>query len=376
MSGVIHRWLTGTALALAAWSASPADGLAQPATEPKTVQKGTAEYDPKINPEVIDRFLDQGVAAPVVPGQPLSLPPSGWPHVDFPHPDPLIDRPYSAQPGWYANLDVHGVFNVHLRNQLSVPVLNTVTGNLNTVRFAGNGLDATASPRFEVGYRLEDGRGSFQLGYRFLATRGSDSFVTGPEDAFQGAASQTGGLDYNIVDFDYVSREYALDPNWDMQWSFGGRFATLFFDSHVHFLNPLSDPGSILAQSEGNSLRTYGAHGVLDLSRKLPFPGWSAFGRIEATGSFGRLVQTGREQVAGNPGVGPLVDTTRIHATIGQPTAAWVLGLSYTIPSWNYSRFLLGYEYEVWWEIGRVAGNNSEAQLDTHGLFVRAEINF
>jgi hypothetical protein len=65
------------------------------------------------------------------------------------------------------------------------------------VSFAGNRLDPTASPRFEIGYRLPDNWGSIQLGYRFLATSGTDQLTTGPQDNVQAPANQVGRLDFN-----------------------------------------------------------------------------------------------------------------------------------------------------------------------------------
>jgi hypothetical protein len=304
------------------------------------------------------------------------LPPATWPAVEFPKSDPLLDRRYAAQPGWYADVNLN-VLTVHFRNQFAIPVPNNVTQTTDIVAFSGNKLDTAFSPRFELGYRFADGFGSVQLGYRFLTTQGKDFLTTGPEDVVQGDASQMGRLNYNIVDLDYVSREFYLDPNWELRWGVGMQVATLYYDSRLQFLNPASDPGTILGQQESNYLWCLGAHGILDLSRKLPIQGLAAFTRIEMSGNGGRLVQTGRELVVGNLGDAPQqLFENRLHRSIGNPMASWTLGLSYTVPHWNYSRFMLGYQYETWWDIGRVISNNSFGQLDTYGLFLRAEFNF
>ena len=79
------------------------------------------------------------------------LPPPAWPTYTFPQRDPLLDRPNAAQPGWYFNLEPNFVL-VHLRNQLAAPVTNTLTGNTDFIKFPGNPISPTVSPRFEIGY--------------------------------------------------------------------------------------------------------------------------------------------------------------------------------------------------------------------------------
>jgi hypothetical protein len=343
----------------------------QPATDGKPTSTST-NPQPDLTGSLGAEFVDTNPTPPV----PYVLPPAGWPHVDFAHPDPLIDRPYSAQPGWYTDLDVNGFFSVQLTNHLNIPVNNTITGNIDNVNFAGNKLDPTVSPRLTVGYALEDGHGGFQVSARFLNTRGSDTLVTGDNDAVQAPGYQSGRLEFYMFDFDYVSHEYALDPNWDMRWTAGLRFASLFFDSGVNFISPGTAPGSILAQYESNSLQNYGVHGILDLSRKLPVRGLSAFFRGEAMGSYARNTQTSRETVAGNPGDVAQVFQTRFTADVGEPMVGASVGLSYTIPEWNYSRVMLGYVYEQWFYVARDINLNSTAFLQMQGVYLRAEINF
>jgi hypothetical protein len=367
-------WLVGAAVAaLAAAGGAPAQ-----VQDPVPAGSGGFVAPEDIRTPPAANAAPGALAAPtLVQPPPYVLPSPDLPPPVFPRPDLLVDRPYAPMPGWYANADLDVWFNVHLRNQVQVPVVNGVTGATDLVRFPGDKLDPAVAPRFEAGYRFEEGCGALQLGYRFLATRGSDQLVTGPEAVVQAPADEHGRLDYNILDFDYVSREYSLDACcWEMRWAVGMQFTTLYWDSRVRFVTPSPMPGDVLAQAETNSFWALGAHGVLDLSRKLPVPGLSAFFRMEATGSFGRQIQSGYEAVAGAAGGPDSLFLNRIHHTIGNPMASWILGLSYTVPGWNNSRFLLGYGYETWWEIGRVAENSSGAQLDTHGLFLRAEINF
>lgn len=48
-----------------------------------------------------------------------------------------------------------------------------------------------------------------------------------------GPAILNSRLDFNIVDFDYNSREFALWPCCEMKWTLGIRVLSLFFDSQV-----------------------------------------------------------------------------------------------------------------------------------------------
>jgi hypothetical protein len=282
--------------------------------------------------------------------------------------DPLLDRPEAPLPGPYFNTEA-SVVGVHLRNQLTNTVVINPT-RTDTVRFPGNQLSTTVTPRFELGYRFPDGWGGIQLGYRFLATQGSDTLTTG-----NGDAAQHGRFVANLVDLDYVSREFSLGPDWEMRWAIGVRAGFLYFDSRLHFLSPATDPGTVLAQAETNMLRFYGAHGLLELDRRLAVPGLALFGRMEAVGAWGRIKQTFTEDLVPAPdGSVPPFGLARHDTSVGIPMLNMQVGLSYTLPGRSHTRFLIGYQYEVWWQIGRV--ENSRGQLDDQGLFLRAEFNF
>lgn len=316
----------------------------------------------------------------LVPPQPPAyvLPRPTWPVYNFPKRDPLLDRPYAAQPGLYTNVETNFVF-VHLRNQLDGFVPNKLTGNTDGVQFPGNPLQATVSPRFEVGYRFPGNWGSIQLGYRFLTTQGSDQTTTGPLDVLQAPASQAGSLDFNLADLTYVGRSFALGPYWNLKWGAGARMLTLYFNSRVQFLNPGSTLGNVLSQTESSGMYGFGAWGFLDLERKMPIPGLSIFGRFEATDLESRIRQDYTETVYGTAGT-PLAFINRFDSSVAVPILREVLGVSYTVPRWNYSRFLLGYQYETFFEVGRLTGSgfipDTRGQLNLQGVFLRAEFNF
>jgi hypothetical protein len=295
---------------------------------------------------------------------PYVLPPVGdSPIPPRPDPDPLLDQPEMPAPGMFINVEAD-IFNVHLRNQL----MNTVTigsTQIDTIAFPGNRLDWSVAPRFEIGKHLPDGLGDLFISYRFLVTSGSDTLGTA-----QGDADQHGRLVFNVVDLDYASREFSLAPNWDMKWTLGARAQVLYFDSRLDFANPAPLVGTTLAQDESNFVHAYGVHAGVEVSRKLGEPGCALVGQIDGAGLFGRIKQTFTEDVVGAP-----QGETRIQTVVGIPTLTGTVAFSYTVPEWNQSRLLIGYQFETWFNVGKMS-NGSNAQLDLQGLFLRAEINY
>jgi hypothetical protein len=251
---------------------------------------------------------------------------------------------------------------------------------MDQVQLGSTKLDTAVAPRFEVGYRIPNNWGSVSFGYGFLASQGSGQLTTPAEDVVQLPADQAGGLVYNIFDLTYNSREYSLDPLCNMRWGVGGRLLYFYFDSRVQFLNPGTDPGSFLAQSETSYERGYGFWAYLDLERQIGCSGLSIFGRVEGSDFYARIGQTYAETVAGNPGQALEVFRIRYTGAAGPSILREVVGISYTMPQWNHSRFLLGYQYEQFFQIGRLTSTagvpDTRGSLDAHGFFFRAELNF
>jgi len=307
---------------------------------------------------------------------------------------PLLERPEAAPPGIFVNVESSVVWS-HLRNELvggMVTLAQTsgaspssavglppgagmpITGDI--VKFPGNRLNATVTPRFELGYRFPDGFGELRLSYRFLDTTGSDTVVV----AELGPAAQKGRLDVNFVDLDFGTREFSLGPNWEMRTAVGLRYATAYFDSQVTFRNPVTiqetpfgtAPFTRLSQSEAVGNWYIGVHGVLEVGRKLWVPGLTLFGRAEGAGLYGRVHQTFKETFLESPGF----TQTRVAGGVGTPSLAAQAGLSYDVPNWNHCRFLIGYQYEMWWQFGRGNDDLSFGTLYDQGLFLRAEFSF
>src|SRR5438477_253828 len=80
--------------------------------------------------------------------------------------------------------------------------------------------DWTASPSFELGYKLPDSCGEFLLRYRFLNAGGRETLATDIGDV--GVRSR---LSMNVIDLDYNSARYQPGPRWDLRWTIGARIA-------------------------------------------------------------------------------------------------------------------------------------------------------
>jgi hypothetical protein len=355
----MRRWLICAAAVCLAASAAPAQAPAELTLTAPSFEAGPAAPDALPAPALIP----ERPAAYVLP------PVDGWPTASAPSPDPLLERPGAPGSGLFFNVEPN-VLAVHFRNQLqiNVPVSATQT---DTVHFFGPGLNDTVSPRFEMGCRLEDGWGELFVGYRFLCTDGSNPLATA-----SGPAHDSGRLALNTFDFGYGSQEFSLGPCWDMRWRTGVRTSVVYYDARLSFDQPAADPGTLLAQREVNYFWGLGPWLGLDLSRTTMIPGLSVFGRFDGALQFGHITQTGTEDFASVGGSGSPEFQAKYGFEVTVLTLAEEVGLSYTVPGWNHSRFLVGYHYETWWQAGRFNFTQSRGQIDTQGVFLRAEFNY
>lgn len=318
----------------------------------------------------------QLLPAPTAAGSPLMLPPPPplgltpplvAPYQDHNGPllrgDPLLERS-PAPPGLFAGLELD-VLAPHIRNRLVGSV--AVDGfEPDTIHLPTAGLDWAGSPRLELGYRFPEGLGEVLVSYKFLVTDGTRRlvFVDGDGNSTDGFLKSR--LNLNSVDIDYGSREFSLEPCWDMAWRVGVRIAEVFFDSRA--------AASFFEQRESNQFVGAGPHVALDLTRRLDWPGWSFFGRIEGAAVIGQIHQAFNEGFV-IPDEGALGGASDIRHTQAVPVLALQLGLTW-MPGWNHypGRFTFGYQFEQWWDIGRAGPSN--ANLTDQGLFFRGGWNF
>ncbi len=360
----MSRWLVCAAVVCLAVSAAPAQTPDVPTPPaPRTEVGPMAPYT-----------LPAPAAVPERPAAYVLPPVDAWSAPPLPSPDPLLDRPGAPLPGLFFNVEPD-VVSVHFRNQfhIAVPVSATQT---DTVQFPGPHLDAALSSRFEVGWRLDDGWGELLVAYRFLCTQGSNVETTSA-----GPARDTGRLALNAFDFGYASQEFALGSDWDMRWRTGVRTTFFYYDARLAFDQPAAGAGALLGQGETNYFVGVGPWLALDLSWKTSVPGLAVFGRIDGALQFGHISQTGAEVLAGPAGASEFQATGGWEVTV--LSLSEEVGLSYTVPGWNYSRFLIGFHYETYFQLGRFNPTsaqppppNSRGQLDDLGVFLRAEFNF
>jgi hypothetical protein len=347
-----------------------------------TTYSPAQEFPSKSGPQSTAQNTQDPVPAPIPASDrepSYTLPAATWPAIDFTRSDALLDRPYAAEPGFFANSETN-ILWMHLHNRLNAPVPNALTGGVDRVDLGRTNLDPTVAQRFEVGYRIPENWGTCSFGYGFLATQGHEVSATGANDIVQSPADKKGRLTYNMFDLTYGSREYSLDPLFNMRWGLGARMMFLFFDSRGEFDSPGGDPGSILAQSESSFVQCYGLWAYLDLERRVGSSGLSGFFRLEGSDFFARSHQTYTETVTGNPGQGPQTFDASFAGSVSPSILREIIGISYTVPQWNHSRFLLGYQYEQFFQIGRQSPTSgiidTRGSLDAHGVFLRAEVNF
>jgi hypothetical protein len=298
-----------------------------------------------------------------VPGPPPPTRPIPGPYFE---PDPLLDAPPTT-PGWFTEVE------------LGVLVPHSKIAPVGAVRFPGADpvavslpnadLDWTVSPRFEFGYRLPSAFGELSLGYRFLATQGTSGI---PSDV--GSASLRSRLDFNLIDFDYASREIiSLGPDWDMKWRFGGRLTYLYYDSLLGKSPDLAagTDGTLSVQTS-NSFVGFGPHSALELARRFGDSGLSLGGKIDFGLILGRIRQGFHETALGSP----------IEAADYQSSSQTVpmlnveFGLGWQPPQWPQARLFVGYQYEYWANIGRFSSGDSRGELTNQGFVLRGGFDF
>ena len=235
-------------------------------------------------------------------------------------------------------------------------------------------LDWTVAPRFEIGRTLPSGFGAVALSYRFLAAEGN-----GVTAGFDAPAALKSRLDLNIADLDYISREFSLWPNWDMTWRLGGRTAWIYFDSRADEPFAAAAAGSgVFEQRTSDSFVGFGPHAGVELARRMKGSGLSFFAKTDFWIDIGRIRQ-GFFEVPTTPGPGglPLTEETRASSSQAVPVLDLEAGLRWQPPTMPYTEFFLGYQYEYWWNAGRLSKTpDSRGELSDQGILLRAEFNF
>ena len=237
-------------------------------------------------------------------------------------------------------------------------------------------LDWTVSPVVELGYRLPEGFGAFMLNYQYLGTTGSGTTVYGPG----GPSAMSGRLNFNLSDFDYVSREFTPWEHWGMTWRFGFRQVYLFYDTQIDPFPPASALSGLMSESGANSYHGWGGHVGVQLDRDFyqQVPGLSFVSKIDF-GYTGGFIQQGLSQTTTTGAY----SFNQISNGQGCPMLGGEIGLSYRPPSGKYEFFAGGF-YQYWWNIGTLAnyalngigGTTSNGELSLTGVTFRFSYNY
>jgi hypothetical protein len=344
----------------------------------------------------------EGAAPAVVPGSPLSAaladsvvgplpPPAGPVHapylahspntVPFPsetgehpyfEPDPLLDPPELPLPGCFGEVDLLAV-EPHVRywSNLAGTVI-LPGGGTDMVSVPGAHLAWTVAPRILLGYRLPSGFGEFTVAWRYMASDGSQA-LPGPD----GLSDVRSRLDVTVVDFDYRSSEFSLWPCcMDMRWWAGGRFSNLYFDSRQVTAPALAALGTgVVDRHVTNRYVGFGPHAGVELAYCPCGRALSLLGRIEGAGMIGRIRQSFAETTTGLDASGlPISGNTPYSSSQDVPMITAQIGVCWKPAS--HAELFVGYQYEHFWNPGRLSNISTEAEIFDHVVVVRASFSF
>jgi hypothetical protein len=290
--------------------------------------------------------------------------------------DPLLNPPNMPQVGWFASLQMEAAAP-HVFKSIIDPV--TAGGRpTDTVALPNRNLDWTYVPRVEFGYNLPSGFGGFALSYLFFASSGNAN-VVGPD----GVAPLHSRIDLNQGDFDYITKEFTpndTSDSWTMRWRFGVRLASLYYDSVLNQAPATAAAGTgILQQRAYNQFLAVGPHIGLELTHTLGMvPGLSVLGKVDVASLFGGLNQ-GVSEVAYDPTTPGGIAFGNSFAPTAQtaPTVMMQLGLDWHPPSMCGVHVFAGYEYQYWWNVGRLSVTpDSRGDLSFQGIMMRFEYNY
>ncbi len=302
--------------------------------------------------------------APAAPTYTCSVP--ECPYFDC---DQRLDPLCLPQPGWVADVEVD-VLLPHVSNGVHDTV--TIGGVTSQIKLGSTRLDWTGAPRVELGYRLPDGFGEFDLSYRFVGSSGNGT-VFGPGAAPDGPAALHSRLDIQEADLQYASNEISI-CSWWTKWHFGLRGTDIFFDSRADESKAAAGGGSgVYERRMTNNYWGIGPSFGLDLERRIGDSGFTIVGRLDGAIFLGRDEQ-GFFEVATSGATAQAIRSNPQPA----PTANWSLGVAWRPPSCQALRCFIGYQGEGWWQFAELGGgsNGSDAQIYTEGVLFRVDYNY
>jgi hypothetical protein len=334
--------------------------------------------DPKTASESLLIFDDEENWTGAADGFSRTNPPARWLDQNYqllderdpylPGANPLLER--AGLPiGWYAGIELTAV-KPHLLSQIN-------SGDSLQPTFAQSiqlpvaNIDWSVMPRFQVGYRRENGLGEFSVSYRFVLSSGTGNIANFDT---AGAGNLDTRLNVQVLDFDYGFTDYNEELPWWVPFvvtrSLGVRVAGVMSESSVY-------GEQIRSEQAKNTFVGAGPRTRFDMlwpltSGPVPRP-LSFFSGFDLSGVIGPSNQRFYEQsLAGNS---LLSATGRTGGnTTGVATLGLQAGLSW-VPDWRQksARFSAGFQWERWWFLG---GDNGNVELTLQGPFVRGELRF
>jgi len=301
----------------------------------------------------------------LVPVQPRLPPPAeappNLPGPYFEH-DPLVDHPNLPPLGWFGEIDA-ALLDVHVKRQSFINAPPLPGGG-----FVPQGqLDWAVSPRGQVGYRLPEGFGEFSVSFRFLSTEGGDTLFA------EGLVNLRDRLDFETVDLDYASNEISLWPDTEMRWRLGVRIANAYFDSRQ------STPFGLAVPPDGVTDRRFtnwfgGAGPVfgLQLIHRLPDSHASLLCRIDGASIFGRINESYSQNGVPDAAGAPRRFSERFSSSQDVPILNVQVGLT-----WQFQPAVdafFGYQFESWWNVGRLGKIDSRGEFQDQGIIARLSL--
>lgn len=362
-------------IAVLAASLSQAQTADVPGLDSSVAPAFLAQEEQADEPETGLGFLQELPRPPDVPPSLLAPPTPLAPPPDLERPyfqpDPLLDPPSLGQVGWFADVEV-GIVKPVLESQL----LGTVTfanGNTINVGLPAAKLYWTASPRFEVGYRLPSGFGGISLAYRYLVSEGSSAVMGG-----DGPAMLKSRLDYNIADLAWTSREYTPWKLCEMRVRLGIRYVNTYFDTQAFTPVPEAMAGDGIYFSRNTaSYWGIGPLAGLDLTRRLNRWGMALSGRLDLSSGIGRERQNFfASTTALGPDGSPQNGRTIIASSQAMPIVNARAGLNWMPPSLPNVNFFAGYQFEYVWHAGELTIIPDTGNFWDQGVVLRAEWNY
>jgi hypothetical protein len=305
---------------------------------------------------------------PAPPGPPATLPNPG---PFAPPPAPPVANPWDGWlfltdwPAWPKNFfgDIEiDVLKPHLQAALigSVPLSN---GIVDSVHPPTAQVGWTAALRKEIGWFLPGNLGYFAFSYRGFADDGRQ-IVTALDGMPFALRSR---LDVNQIAFDFGTLPYSFAPRWFLSGRLGMAAANVFFDNQANNARQGLDASSDFFGA--------GPHLRADVWREFNLlPGLALFFQPDLMVLVGRIQQHYREsEVLDGSTVGGSFFLRRTQTV---PVLTLRTGLSYTPANLSQCRFMIGYEFEDWWDVGRVPQEASRGQFYTNGVFLRALVSY